>query len=309
MNAKQVEKFVMSYLDATGCDIIEKAKGSVTVRLSPEADKKLTNRPYYWGFVERTGTPPETLTFAWQFGRDEDEADEADEAEADTEAAQPQGSTAAGLSPLGFNVAPVRVLREDLYFGSGRLAQIFGAVRDGGRCVAMFEEPPRGRADRLGSNPYTAWLGVNFKVDYECDMKREEMYGWGISLATGYIDERFLEGLRGRKLTPKLPSNVHLLPNGLSLKKAMTQLEQALERKLRSGDFTWAAEAEERRQDELRRIRSYYDPMIGRAMTDEEKETLTQRLAQRESEIDWQYRPRVTLSVMNCGLFHLPGIH
>lgn len=49
--------------------------------------------------------------------------------------------------------------------------------------------------------------------------------------------------------------------------------------------------------------------MIGRAVTDEEKENLSQRLAQRESEIDWQYRPRVTLSVMNCGLFHLPGIH
>lgn len=140
-------------------------------------------------------------------------------------------------------------------------------------------------------------------------MKREEMYGWGISLATGYIDERFLDGLRGRKLTPKLPSNVHLLPNGLSLKKAMSQLEQALERKLKSGDFVWAAEAEERRQDELRRIRAYYDPMVGRATTDVEKETLAQRLAQRESEIDWQYRPRVTLSVMNCGLFHLPGIH
>ncbi|MFD2332957.1 YqhG family protein [Cohnella sp. GCM10020058] len=306
MNAKQVEKFVMSYLEATGCDIIEKAKGSVTVRLSPEADKRLTNRPYYWGFVERTGTPPETLTFSWHFGQD----DETGDADSAPETGEPQGSaSAAGLSPLGFGVAPVRVLREDLYFGSGRLAQIFGAVRDGGRCVAMFEEPPRGRADRLGSNPYTAWLGVNFKVDYECDMKREEMYGWGISLATGYIDERFLEGLRGRRLTPKLPSNVHLLPNGLSLKKAMTQLEQALERKLKSGDFVWAAEAEDRRQDELRRIRSYYNPMIGRALTDEEKETLSQRLAQRESEIDWQYRPRVTLSVMNCGLFHLPGIH
>ncbi|MDG0789985.1 YqhG family protein [Cohnella ginsengisoli] len=306
MNARQVEKFVMSYLEATGCDIIEKAKGSVTVRLSPEADKRLTNRPYYWGFVERTGTPPETLTFGWQFGRDDDEAGEV---EKEQTAPDPQEAAASGLSPLGFGVAPVRVLREDLYFGSGRLAQIFGAVRDGGRCVAMFEEPPRGRADRLGSNPYTAWLGVNFKVDYECDMKREEMYGWGISLATGYIEERFLEGLRGRKLTPKLPSNVHLLPNGLSLKKAMSQLEQALERKLKSGDFSWAAEAEDRRQDELRRIRSYYDPMIGRAVTDEEKENLSQRLAQRESEIDWQYRPRVTLSVMNCGLFHLPGIH
>lgn len=306
MNARQVEKFVMSYLEATGCSIIEKSKGGVTVRLSPEADKRLTNRPYYWGFVERTGVPPETLTFHWQFAQ-EDAADEGDAGDPANSGQQAAGSAPAQPAPFG--APPVRVLREELYFGSGRLDQIFGAVYDGGRCVAMFEEPPRGRADRLGSNPYTAWLGVNFKVDYECDMKREEMYGWGISLATGYIDERFLDGLRDRKLTPRLPSNIHLLPNGLSLKKAMTQLEHALERKLKGGDFVWAAEAEERRQDELQRIRAYYEPMIGRAVTAEEKEALTQRLAQRESEIDWQYRPRVTLSVMNCGLFHLPGIH
>lgn len=309
MNARQVEKFVLSYLEATGCSIIEKTRNAVTVRLSPEADKRLTNRPYYWSFVERTGTPPETLTFRWQFGQEN--TPETDmEAAAEPAAEDPDGSPVELRPPLpAFGAPPVRVLPEDLYFGSGRLAQIFDAVREGGRCVAMFEEPPRGRADRLGSNPYTAWLGVNFKVDYECDMKREEMYGWGISLATGYIDERFLEGLRGRRLTPRLPSNIHLLPNGLSLKKAMTQLEHALERRLKAGDFGWAAEAEERRQDELRRIEAYYEPMLRRAVTDEEKEALAQRLAQRESEIDWQYRPRVTLSVMNCGLFHLPGIH
>jgi hypothetical protein len=39
------------------------------------------------------------------------------------------------------------------------------------------------------------------------------------------------------------------------------------------------------------------------------KETLTTRYLQREAELDWQYRPRVSKSVMNCGIFHLPGIH
>lgn len=164
MNARQVEKFVMSYLEATGCDIIEKSKGSVTVRLSPEADKKLTNRPYYWGFVERTGTPPETLTFAWQFGRDEEDAADDDETAGASERQGSAASTASGLSPLGFNVAPVRVLREDLYFGSGRLAQIFGAVRDGGAASPCSRNRraagPTGSArtrTRLGSASTSRW--------------------------------------------------------------------------------------------------------------------------------------------------------
>lgn len=67
MNSKQIQKFTMRYLEATGCQIVEKHPAYVTVKLSPEADKRLTNRSYYWSFVERTGAPPETMTFTFIF--------------------------------------------------------------------------------------------------------------------------------------------------------------------------------------------------------------------------------------------------
>ncbi|MGG1314640.1 MULTISPECIES: YqhG family protein [Cohnella] len=315
MNAKQVQRFVISYLEATGSSIIEKSPTHVTVKLSPEADRALTNRPYYWSFVDRTGAEPETMTFRWSFVHPSEAEPSGPEAARDGQAgAQPQVQPQAGTQPAAGMPMPLlqngpRVIRDDVYFGSRRLDQIFESVRQFGRCVTMFEEPPkRTGVGPLGSVPYTAWLGVNFKVGYECDMKREELYGWGISLATGVIDEAFLERVRERRLTPKLPPNVHLLPNGLSLRKAMAQLEHALERKLKAADFQWAAEAEERRLDELARLEAYYRPMIDQAEEGEPKEALRARLKQRSEEIDWQYRPRVTMSVMNCGLFHLPGI-
>lgn len=291
MNTKHVQKFVLSYLEATNCQIIEKTANQVTVKLSPSADRALTNRLYYWSFVDRAGIEPETMTYTWTFG-----IPPADERKVPTQLSYL-------LTPGG------RILQEHIYYGSRRLEQLFNTVRQGGRCVTLFEEPPKGRSDPLSSHPYTAWLGVNFKVGYQCDVKREELYGWGISLATGVIDEKFLENLKERKLTPRLPSNVHLLKNGLTLRKGMSQLEHTMERKLKNGDFTWAAEAEERRQDELERIRQYYVPMLEACEDAEQKEALTARFKQREAEIDWQYRPRVTLTVLNCGLFHLPGIH
>lgn len=219
----------------------------------------------------------------------------------------------ANASPVSYVMTESgRVIQEDVYFGSRRLYQLFGSALLGGRCVTLFEEPPRSRIDPLSSHPYTAWLGVNFKVGFECDMKREELYGWGISLATGVINEKFMETLKDRRLTPRLPSNVHLLKNGLSLRRGMNQLELSMERKLKNTDFSWAAEAEQRRQDELERIRQYYHPMLD-SMTHpdqkEQKDALSARFQQREAEIDWQYRPRVSVTVMNCGIFHLPGIH
>ncbi|AIQ12456.1 hypothetical protein PDUR_11460 [Paenibacillus durus] len=67
MTPRQVQKHVMDYLEATECQIIEKSPVHVTVKLSPRADQMLTDRPYYWGFVERTGAEPQTLSFTFVF--------------------------------------------------------------------------------------------------------------------------------------------------------------------------------------------------------------------------------------------------
>jgi hypothetical protein len=263
------------------------------VKLSPNADRALTNRPYYWGFVDRTGADPETMTFRWSFEN-------------------PSMADRASASPISYVMTESgRIVQEDVYFGSRRLHQLFDASQQGGKCVTLFEEPPRGKIDPLSSLPYTAWLGVNFKVGFECDMKREEIYSWGISLATGVINEKFMDTLMDKRLTPRLPSNIHLLKNGLSLRKGMSQLETTMERKLRNTDFAWAEEAESRRQDEMNRIRLYYEPMLEHMNHPdqlEQKEAVTVRFHQREQEIDWQYRPRIHVTVMNCGIFHLPGI-
>lgn len=290
MNTKQVQKFVQSYCDITGCHILEKSPGRVTVKLSPEADRALTNRPYYWSFVDRTGTPPETLTYSWYF-----EAPSAQDGQS---------------SPLSYLMTPSgRVVQEGVYFGSRRLEQLFDVVRQGGRCVTLFEEPARGLSDPLRSQPYTAWLGANFKVSFACDMRRDELHSYGISLATGVIDDKFMERLKERKLTPRLPANVHLLRNGLSLRKGMSQLETTMERKLKNADFSWATEAEERRQDELARIGHYYEPLLKQSEDEAQRKLTMERFEQRKAEIDWQYRPRITLTTINCGIFHLPGIH
>ena len=67
MNAGQVADFCLRYLEATGCRILEKSPAHVKVKLSPEADRDLTGRSYYWNFVERTGAEPETMSFVFVF--------------------------------------------------------------------------------------------------------------------------------------------------------------------------------------------------------------------------------------------------
>lgn len=67
MSPQEVQEHMMTYLESTECQIIEKSPYHVTVKLSPQADRQLTGRPYYWGFVDRTGAEPETLSFTFVF--------------------------------------------------------------------------------------------------------------------------------------------------------------------------------------------------------------------------------------------------
>ncbi|MNE53673.1 Bacterial protein YqhG [compost metagenome] len=145
------------------------------------------------------------------------------------------------------------------------------------------------------------------RVEFACDRKREEIHSLGVSMATGQCVENFHEQLLARKLTPRLPANIHITKNGISYNKALTIIDQTLERKLRSYDYRWAEDASARLEEELERISSYYKPLLEHALEDN-KAALEEQFIQRQAEIRWQYEPRVTATAINCGIFHLKGI-
>mgnify|MGYP001282456112 CR=1 FL=1 len=323
MNERQVHRYVQRFLDATDCTILEKSPAHFKVKLSPAADRALTNRPYYWSFVDRTGAEPETMSMLLVTDRTKFDAAEA-AAEAQKQAKQQQqqepkqnpaeplssAAEAALARSFGFvhgDLNTIRMPREEVHFGSRRLDQLFDASQAGGSYVYLFQEPERKHLLPYDSMPYTAWLGVNMKVEFASDRKREELYSFGVSLASGQCVERFHDRLLELKMTPKLPPNVHITKNGLSLSKALSTIEQTLERKLKNQDYSWAAQARERLDEELARIRSYYEPLIAAAIV-ENQPAITEQYERRQAEIRWQYEPRVTATAINCGIFHLAGI-
>ncbi|GAE07975.1 conserved protein YqhG [Paenibacillus sp. JCM 10914] len=135
-------------------------------------------------------------------------------------------------------------------------------------------------------------------------MKREELYYLGISLSSRAISANFPGILEGRDLTPRLPESVHVRPAILSLKEAASILENHLIQQLSKLDYEWASLARERLEDEWLVIDGYYEDLLKEQ--DEEKKALIEAQYQnRRSEMQWQYEPKVSLSTITCGLFHL----
>lgn len=313
MNTRQIANFCERYFSATGCRIIEKAPTHLKVKLSPAADRDLTGRPYYWSFIERTGAEPETMSFMFIFDQ------EAWEKAKEEEKQRQLGAKAAGAAPgqsgdsiLGryFGMSPIlpqpgRMLEENIVYGSRRFEQIIASACDKGAYVQLFEDPPALPVGAAVSIPYSTWLGVNYKVDFICDMKREEIVSLGICMSTGEIVSDFQMRLHHKKLSPRIPTHTTLREK-ITLERAVQGLEAYVEERLKRADYNWARDALERMAEELDRIDAYYGGMLRAAGIEAvQKAEFERQYARRREEIEWQYRPRIEVCPINCGWYHL----
>ncbi|MDQ0657290.1 YqhG family protein [Paenibacillus sp. W2I17] len=390
MSPHEVQAYVLTYLEALDCQIMERSPAHVTVKLSPEADKALTNRPYYWGFVERTGAPAETMSFTFIFDPDSYqqaiEAAEAKAAQASPNATETNGITNGspqgeppketilgryfGITPSLPQLGPGRILREEVVYGSRRLQQIFGAAREGGAFVNLFEQAAKRQLRATAPAVYEPWLGVCFKVEFACDLKREELHFLGISLRSGEIIEKFGTKLNRRDLSPRLAENMHVQTAKVSIFDAGAALESHLTNRLLELDYSWAEKAQERLDLELDVLDTYYEAVLREdtpevespgkitsdtenvhsnrtppvplkkvlditnakpigadvelaaeaavpieSETDAEEEKTKQAVIDREAmklqyetrrtEMIWQYEPKVKVTAISSGMFHL----
>ncbi|WP_261301769.1 YqhG family protein [Paenibacillus andongensis] len=330
MNKRNIHTFVMRFLEAYNCTILEKSPAYVTVKLSPEADREMTGRPYYWSFVERTGAAAETMTYKFIFDPEQMKLETKAKSTAaavksppnvgapsqgqghgqsQSQASQPPDGNSDSILGRYFGFVPTTVIsqrlpQDEVTFGSRRLEQMFTIVRERGRFVHLFEEPFPMSATFQAALVYDTWFCVNYKVELVCDRKRSEIHSLAIQLNSGEIREHFHKHMLTKSLSPKLPANSHILPDTISLPKAINALEMMLERKVSRYDHSWADEANEQHRSEIDRVEAYYNGLLLSADPDKRDEIETQ-CRNRLQEIDWQHKPRIVVSVINCGLFHL----
>lgn len=309
MTTHEIRDYVLKYLEVTKCSVLEQSPYHVTVKLSPEADRALTGRPYYWAFVDRVQVEPETMTFSFVFDSQNFEAwEEQNARKKKIESLSPEEDPLlsrhfGAVRPLPV-LGPGRVQKDHLFFGSPRLNQIFAAAQRGGGYIYVFEKPNRLQRSTLLPAAYEPWLGVCYKVEFACDLKRQEIHFYGVSLVRGTIDTQFEVRLTNISMIPRLPENIHITPTSLTLAEGRDSLENQLRSYLESLDSTWASEARQRQKEELSILESYYKTL------DQEDDEAAHQVAQeqyeaRQAEIRWQYEPRIMVSAINCGIFHL----
>lgn len=261
MQQQEIHQFLKRYFTANQCEITESDESFITVQLTVELDKELMNRPFYWHYLEKTGGIPNPMKL--------------------TLITDPQQ-------------APKDLKGEMLYFGSPRLHQIFHSTKNLAGYIRLYEA----QLQKVnGQTPLFPWLGLNIKVSYQCDRKRDVFHSFGLHLINGRMVKDFHNELLKLKLTPKIPDYRFTMSPLIMPKSGINRIITQLTETIEAEDDTWANEALMRWDQDLKLLNHFYE--------DEEDEEKLQSYEIEKTALKDQYEPRIKISIINGGLFYL----
>lgn len=259
LQQQEIHQFLKRYFLANECEVVDIGPGIITVQLSIELDKELMNRPFYWHYLEKTGGTPNPMK-------------------------------------LTFITDPETALKningENIYFGSPRLHQIFNSSKKLAGYIRLYEDNTNKPGQQI---PLKPWLGLNMKISYQCDRKRDVFKSLGLQLINGQLVEHFFDKLLTLPLTPKIPDYSFTLSPLIMPKSGILRIENHLKNEIQKEDHSWAEEAKIRWKKDLDLLEHFYEDV-------EEK---MENYEIEKSALKDQYEPKVNISIINGGIFYL----
>lgn len=191
-----------------------------------------------------------------------------------------------------FTVDPKKLRGEWIHYGSPRLHQFFTYARKEGSFIRLYENKKGGRD---AHSPLIPWLCLNIKISYECDRKKDKFRSIGLNLINGLLVESFHDIVKELALVPKIPDYAYTLSPLIMPKSGIRRIERLIKNGLEAENHQWAIDAIKRWQQDEQLLDQFYldaDEKPDRYFI--EKEALKE-----------QFEPKITVSIINGGLFYL----
>lgn len=259
MQQQEIHNFLERYFTANNCDLHENNSAYMTVQLTVELDKELMNRPFYWHYLEKTGGVPNPMKLTFITNKQN---------------------------------APDNVKGEVIHFGSPRLHQIFESTKNLAGFIRLYENNSLNYGVQT---PLIPWIGLNMKISYQCDRKRDVFQSIGLQLINGRMVEDFHEKLLKLPMRSKIPDYAYTLSPLIKPKSGLNRIQTFLSTRIEQEDQTWAEEARKRWKKDLDLLHHFY----------EDSEEVSESFETEKTALQEQYEPKINISIINGGLFYL----
>nr|WP_285856978.1 YqhG family protein [Mesobacillus subterraneus] len=237
--------------------MLENNQGYMTVQLTVELDKELMNRPFYWHYLEKTGGVPNPMKLTFITNKKQ---------------------------------APDHIKGEVIHFGSPRLHQIFQSTKNLAGFIRLYENNNFGL-----QTPLIPWIGLNMKISYQCDRKRDVYQSIGLQLINGRMVEDFHDKLLSLPMRSKIPDYAYTLSPLIKPRSGLNRIQSYLTNRIELEDHSWADEARMRWKKDLDLLHHFY----------EDEEEISESFETEKIALQEQYEPKVNISIVNGGLFYL----
>ncbi|MEK4028826.1 MULTISPECIES: YqhG family protein [Bacillaceae] len=217
----EIHLFLENYFRAAECTFLQETEGALCVKLTPEIDKELMNRPFYWHYAEKTGMKAEPLSLTLI-----------------TDQAK----------------APPNIEGESVHFGTPRLQQIFESAKKHTSFIRLYEQRESG-----SQQPLQPWLLVNIKVSYEANHKKDIFHSLGLNLINGAIQEEFMNVLNRKLLVSKIPDFSFTITPLIKPKSGVKRLQRFLTSRLEKETHDWAVKAKKEWEEDLVLLDYFYE--------------------------------------------------
>lgn len=239
--------FCHQYFTAVGASPVLQADNYREYELPRDVDKEMTDRPYYWMWVENTQqvVAPSVLRLAFT------------EAALKRENERLRAEALAKAEAQGMNDIQRMYFRpptaELVTLGSFRLDKLFASLDHRGQFACVMPK------SATSTSNLVPWLMVNTLVSYRCDVVEQRFISIGICLKNAQIVERFYEMVQRIDMQPVLPSTI---TDAHSIAEGWKKIRAHMEKMLMQESHHWATDAKHRLNQELLQLETYYRSIL-----------------------------------------------
>lgn len=213
-----MEAFLIDYFTANDCEIEQHEKDILSVQLTKEMDKEIMNRPFYWQYIESTGSmgEPSRLVFRLDAAIDEKKG-------------------------------------EWIHFGSPRLHTLFAHLQKTSKFTQQFEV--LSVTENTALHP---WLLINLIIHYEGKQKKEELFSFGLNLINGTLLKNMMESLENTQLNRSISDYCYTISPLIKLQSAFKRIELYLENYISNLEHDWAKASLALLEEEMAMLHQFY---------------------------------------------------
>ncbi len=284
--------FCEAYFAAVGAPVVYAADGYREYELPRDVDKELTDRPYYWMWVEQTHQ--EVLPTILRLAFTEEAFQRENERLREEALAEAEKQNLNDIQRMFFRPPTAELMT----LGSFRLDKIYASLDKRGQFACIV---PQSWSET--SAALIPWLMINLTVSYRCDLVEQQFWSVGVCLTNGQIVERFYDIIQRIAMKPEDPSRFADMKT-LTLEQAFHRGQTYVAEALAARPHNWAESAQQRLEKEVQQVRLYYQSILP-DVPDNEKPLVQAEQTRKERELAERSGPRIDIVVKQLALVGL----